>query len=273
MRPADSKKAVALAEYREVLAQFRALTAIRFKLLAYLPLGTAALAVFLSRESSLLAHPALPAFALIATVCIATYNKRNDQLYDELVGRAAQIEREDLGLIHGSFAHRPQAWLKFAGVPVEHRWPIGFLYACATALWASLLAAAVLARLPAEYDAPWPEYLAPAVVIAAWFGLRQWEKARKQALQEAVRSVIRDLLLTDPSSGRDAQDDLTTALLERKGLFGVKATTAAERIAYHWHLLGAKPDPHSASVFLGAVIDFPPRWIHDICSGRREGRH
>ena len=38
----DPKKEIALAEYKEVLTQFRKLTDIRFKLLTYLPLGTVA---------------------------------------------------------------------------------------------------------------------------------------------------------------------------------------------------------------------------------------
>lgn len=45
---------IALAEYKEVVAQFRALTDIRFKLLTYLPLGTVAGAVFVSNGSRLI---------------------------------------------------------------------------------------------------------------------------------------------------------------------------------------------------------------------------
>src|SRR5579864_7086824 len=123
----DPKKEIALAEYKEVLTQFRKLTDIRFKLLTYLPLGTVAGAVL---TNEMVKQPAIPAFAFVVTLCIATYNKRNDQHYDELVSRAAELERE-LQIEHGSFSSRPKPWLKYAFVPVEHRWPIGLIYAAA----------------------------------------------------------------------------------------------------------------------------------------------
>src|SRR4029077_18400058 len=103
MAPNDSEKDVILAEYKEVTAQFRALTDIRFKLLTFLPLGTIA-AVYLSKDGQLPNEPAVAAFAFVATLCIATYNKRNDQHYDELVARAAELERDGLNLAHGSFS-------------------------------------------------------------------------------------------------------------------------------------------------------------------------
>jgi len=49
---------------------------------------------------------ALSLFGLVATIGLATYNARNDQLYFELVGRAAAIERS-LDLPDGAFANSP----------------------------------------------------------------------------------------------------------------------------------------------------------------------
>src|SRR5262249_12668187 len=136
----DKLKDYKLEEYKLVVSQFQKLTDIRFLLLAYLPLGTVA-TVFISKDDLILNQPAVAAFAFVVTLCIATYNKRNDQLYNELVARAAELER-DLGLDHGSFAHRPNAWLKFGPVRVEHGWPIGLVYAAAAALWACILVGA-----------------------------------------------------------------------------------------------------------------------------------
>jgi hypothetical protein len=127
------RREVALAEYNQVVNQFRALTDIRFKLLTYLPLGTAFAAAWVSKDKSLVMQPAIAAFAFVVTLCIATYNKRNDQFYDELIARAAELERE-LDIEHGSFMYRPRPWLKYDPVPVEHRWPIDLIYAAAASL-------------------------------------------------------------------------------------------------------------------------------------------
>jgi hypothetical protein len=260
---------IALAEYKEVVAQFRALTDIRFKLLTYLPLGTVAAAVFVSNGSQLIDQPAVAAFALVVTVCIATYNKRNDQHYDELVSRAAELEREDLGLDHGSFLHRPQSWLRYGPVPVEHRWPIGLLYASAAALWASLLAAAITKRVCVTTPPVWPEVLAPAVVIACW-GLLKWlEWKRKKDLRKAVKSLVKELVPESPMTPGGAQRNLTNAITKHESLFGVDEEAAKRRVSYHWAAYQEKRDLRAASRLLGGVIDLPARWIEDIASGRR----
>lgn len=49
----DRATAIALAEYKEVVTQFRTLTDIRFKLLTYLPLSTVAASVFVQASSPL----------------------------------------------------------------------------------------------------------------------------------------------------------------------------------------------------------------------------
>src|SRR5256885_190192 len=133
----DASGIRAVDEYGAVVAQIRALTDIRFKLLGLLPLGTVA-AVLVSNTSAVVSSVPIAMFALVVTVCVATYNKRNDQLYDELIARAAQLER-DSGLVHGSFAQRPGRWLSYGPVGVEHRWPIGLVYASTVALWACVL--------------------------------------------------------------------------------------------------------------------------------------
>lgn len=102
-----SQNAIVLAEYKEVVTRFRALTDIRFKLLTYLPLGTVTAAGLVSATNGLSKQPAISAFAFVVTLCIATYDKRNDQHYDELVSRAAKLEtnfrliRELLGSTKG----------------------------------------------------------------------------------------------------------------------------------------------------------------------------
>jgi hypothetical protein len=260
---------IALAEYKEVVAQFRALTDIRFKLLTYLPLGTVAGAVFVSNGSQLIDQPAVAAFALVATVCIATYNKRNDQHYDELVSRAAELEREDLRLNHGSFSYRPQSWLRYGRVPVEHRWPIGLLYASASALWASVLAAAITRRVSVTGAPVWPQVLAAAVVIACWRLLRWLESMRAQDLRNAVKSLVNQLVPQGPMTLDDAQRSLIKATTKYEPLFRVDEEKAKRRVFYHWAAYQEKRDLLAAGRLLGAVIDLPARWIEDIASGRR----
>ena len=260
---------IALAEYKEVVAQFRALTDIRFKLLTYLPLGTVAAAVFVSNGSQIIDQPAVAAFALVATVCIATYDKRNDQHYDELVSRAAELEREDLGLKHGSFSYRPQSWLRYGRVPVEHRWPIGLLYASAASLWASVLAAAITRRVWVTAPPVWPQVLAPVVVIACWRLLRGLESKRAQDLRKALKSLVNQLVSQGPMTVDDAQRSLIKATAKYEPLFRVDEEKAKRRVLYHWAAYQEKPDLRAAGQLLGAVIDLPARWIEDIASGRR----
>ncbi len=107
----DNRRGALIKEYGEVCNNFRTLTDIRFKLLGLLPIATAAGAAFKGEHPDSLSS-VFSLFGLIATIGLVTYNTRNDQLYDELVGRAAFIERS-LGLADGAFASRPHAWLIF----------------------------------------------------------------------------------------------------------------------------------------------------------------
>src|SRR3954468_542669 len=118
--PHATRQAALLAEYGEVANNFRLLTDIRFRLLAFLPIaaGTAAglLAAGKNRDPAAETRAlVLSLFGLAVTAALATYNERNDQLYDTLVGRAARIERE-LGLPDGAFANRPAAWFAPLGM-------------------------------------------------------------------------------------------------------------------------------------------------------------
>jgi hypothetical protein len=259
----DRAKKIALAEYKEVVTQFRILTDIRFKLLTYLPLGTVAAAVFAQRTDDLMKQPAIPAFAFVVTLCMATYDKRNDQHYDELVARAGELERE-LHIEHGSFSYRPKPWLKYGFVSVEHRWPIGLIYAAAASLWAYLFAAALV-----KPDLIWLKFAAPAAVIACWLGLRFLEHAHSEEQKAVVRCLMEQLLgpyvppVTDDSPGKLAEKIATEPIL------GIAKDEAERRVNHHWKGSEQKRDSRAASALLGAVIDLPPRWIEDVWSGRR----
>jgi hypothetical protein len=148
--------AALLAEYAEVNSNFRMLTEIRFKLLAFLPLAAAASAAAIAATRSSASSGAVDArilalslFGLAVTIGLATYNARNDQIYIWLVSRGAAIERE-IGLPDGSFSHRPNAWWEIRLGPL--RWHVGHvssvtaIYSASTSLWlfGCLLSAAQL---------------------------------------------------------------------------------------------------------------------------------
>jgi hypothetical protein len=135
-----TRREALLKEYSEVGYNFRLLTDIRFRLLALLPIAAAAAAAL--KGDALGAQGfGLSLFGLVATLGLATYNARNDQLYDELVGRAASIERS-LGLSDGAFANRPRAWLELPSRgrlrwSIDHRTGVTIIYGATVALWAS----------------------------------------------------------------------------------------------------------------------------------------
>lgn len=256
----DGRIKIALAEYGEILTQFRKLTDIRFKLLTYLPVGTAAAAV-LSQTNDSAKQGAISAFALVVTLCIATYDKRNDQHYDELVSRAAELER-DLHIEHGSFSDRPMSWLKYGFIKVEHRWPISWIYMAAASLWAYLFTAALVKDHPSLMRLP---PAAPAVVFLCWRVLHWIEAARSAKLREAVYSLMGRLV---GSHDEDVQNILVSAIAERP-ILGIGTAVATRRVAHHWKEYKPRGDPRAASLLLSRVIDLPGRWIEDVWTGRR----
>jgi hypothetical protein len=138
MDASASRREALLKEHSGVCSNFRLLTDIRFKLLAFLPIAAAAAAAaILSGDRATVPGLALSLFGLIVTLGLVTYNTRNDQLYNELVGRGSSLERT-LGLPDGGFAHRPQAWLvvKVWGKKwkVDHGTGVGTIYRASVAL-------------------------------------------------------------------------------------------------------------------------------------------
>jgi hypothetical protein len=93
-------------DYRKVYAEtnnnFRTLTEIRFKLLAFLPLGTGLGVIFTKREAQ---NAGLFVFGAIITIALWVYDQRNNQYYDELVAQAAELERR-MGIFGGPFDAR-----------------------------------------------------------------------------------------------------------------------------------------------------------------------
>ena len=128
-----TKDASLLAEYHEVCNNFRLLTDIRFKLLALLPIGTGAGIALTASARPDIKTSLIGLFGFVVTSSAALYNMRNDQLYNELVSRAAQLERL-LGLKEGAFAQRPRTWRQVGPFMVSHD-KIWWIYLSSLAAW------------------------------------------------------------------------------------------------------------------------------------------
>ena len=203
----DGRREALLAEYSEVADNFRLLTNIRFKLLALLPIAaggaTALLSAGASRNgASEVRALVLSLFGLLITLGLTTYNARNDQLYDTLVGRAASIEWE-LGLFDGAFANRPIEWLSVSlpvlRWPIGHRFPVALIYGASVGLWIFGVVAAVV-RLAWPNHSPPPGVLvaatAPAIavpIVAAW-RIGTQRKEREEAMCTDAVAAMKSVL-------------------------------------------------------------------------------
>ena len=263
--------AAQLEEYRQVAAQFRTLTEIRFKLLAFLPVGTIATALASKGSDLLVQQPTVAIFGLLITLALATYNKRNDQLYDELVSRAAQIERK-LGLTYGSFSQRPTSWLKFGPWKVNHRWSVGLVYAASFAIWLHLLVYDLATSWKVDHRQI-VSWLSVFITGVGWALLVASEKLHRKQLREEIDSLRAAL-------GTASLDELVKRLTKSKrlsGLFRAEAEkTIRRRLKYQWAILeearrrqDADAQLEVQALALAATVDLPARWIYDVWSGRR----
>ncbi|MFC5142005.1 hypothetical protein ACFPK1_27480 [Actinomycetospora rhizophila] len=269
-------------EYGEVASNFRALTDIRFRLLAFLPVASvAAVGLITTQRQSGYAF----AFALcgfVVTLGLMTYNARNDQLYDALVGRAAMIERR-LGLADGAFAHRPRPWLSYVGGlwTVNHRGPVALVYVASAGLWAFAAADAVVLSVwpgPAD-DVRWAVVGGVVVVASAVVGLAG---KHRRAVQARLRIDAAEAVNALPVDWRGWPADRGSTEKERfvetcDRLAGVKKR---ETVAPRLDFLISQGDDLSHYVTPGSwrwenaqvvalLTDLPPEWLFDCAARRR----
>jgi hypothetical protein len=288
-----------LKEYGEVSNTFRTLTDVRFKLLTLLPIAAAAGAL-VKGENLGIGSFAFNLFGFAATIGLITYNARNDQLYDELVGRAASIERS-LGLPDGAFANRPRPWLTIR-LPavnrkwkVDHRTGVAVIYGASVALWLFGLLAPILEFARNTYfplrsqnviaAAP-PHIVALTIAILStlWMGIaiRNQRKKRKEEMRSlAARAVKRalSLKLSEAAQNTKLLDLCATLANEDEDTIRARALFYSSRI-----------DPDSlrdylpydsqgreavlskeleAAHFVALLTDLPPGWLFDCATNRR----
>jgi hypothetical protein len=216
----ERRQQALLAEYGEVCNNFRMLTDIRFKLLAFLPIASAAAVVAavvaamktdVAEGIRLAIGFALSLFGLVATIGFATYNARNDQLYDELVSRAAAIERS-LDIPDGAFANRPGPWQRIAlfGIEwkIDHRTAVSTIYGASITLWLfgvvafllegcrQIYLAAGFPSVYAEDSLAWVILLAVTTTTIVTFWSSRRIKRQKKKRREKIECFARGAMKT-----------------------------------------------------------------------------
>jgi len=200
----DRRRDALLKEYGEVASNFRLLTDIRFKLLAFLPIAAVATAALRgaggANGATAVATLGLSLFGLLVTAALVSYNARNDQLYDELVGRAAYIERT-IGLPDGAFANRPTSWLSIR-LPFGQRWTVdhgsgvALIYGASVALWLfmglySIVQLAYGGEEPVWWVLGGALVLAIATTRAVGRRIRKQRSARQGDMRRAAEQAVR----------------------------------------------------------------------------------
>ena len=147
---------------------------------------------------------ALAFFALVVTIGLVTYNARNDQLYDELVARAAAIERS-LNIPDGAFSNRPRPWLrikspwllriKLLGTEreigwheewkIDHRTAISMIYSASIALGLFGVVAYVLEVFIGEPPV-WMNFIAVGSVAVVTYWSRLLIKQQTKSQREEM---------------------------------------------------------------------------------------
>jgi hypothetical protein len=288
-----------LAEYREVSNNFRMLTDIRFKLLAFLPIAAGAATAVLARGGATTLTFAFSLFGLVVTIGLVTYNARNDQLYDTLVARAAAIERY-LGVPDGAFANRPRPWFRpmRGRWKVDHRTSVSTIYMASIALWlfGALHAAIDLAQRTLSHwiSLTWANLIALAVAVGLTILGGQFVKHERewtsQGLREtAVEAVqLAEKLLSEGEEPRPPSEELAVStadtgqarerfLLLCTKLAGANADTVQTRArflsklppdAIADYVTKGSPEWNAAQI-VAVITDLAPEWLYDCATNRR----
>jgi len=289
----DHRREALLEEYGEVCSNFRMLTDIRFRLLAFLPIATAAAAAF-NGNSNGIASFTLSLFGLVATIGLVTYNSRNDQLYDELIGRAASIERS-LGLPDGAFANRPGPWLTIH-IPgfrwgVDHRTGVGIIYTASIALWLFGLLAPALEFVRRTYlnlglphflvadPAAWTQVVALALAVLVTYSAAGLIKRQRKRRHDEMRSLgaravrrAQSVDLTEAANDSELVELCATLSGEKVETIGARARFyAAIDTESLGHYLPSGEGEQAASHLVALLTDLPPGWLFD-CATNRRGR-
>jgi hypothetical protein len=297
----DDRRESLLKEYSEVSSNFRLLTDIRFKLLGLVPVATVVAAIAAASMQQALGGLGfvVSLFGLMVVLGLITYNVRNDQLYDELVGRAADIERS-LGIRDGSYGFRPRPWLRLSLGPLDltldHGNALVLIYGATVVVWVTGVIAPLIELLRWAYleqlgrppllrlvDVQGAVVLLASVIAALltiiaghWARTKKEQESEKlhdlacQAMQRAkdvdldAQSAARDeafLELCIKLAGRAPNDKSRDGMRRRAEFHAAQAHTS--------RYLPQHSNRQFSAHLIASLCDLPPRWILDCTSGRR----
>ena len=297
----DDRRESLLKEYAEVSSNFRLLTDIRFKLLGLVPVATVVAAVAAAAKQEALGGVGfvISLFGLVVVLGLITYNVRNDQLYNELVGRAADIERS-LGIRDGSYGFRPRAWLRLPlgplGWTLNHGNALALIYGATVAVWLTGVIAPLIELLRLSYLALHDEVpllcvadvqgavvlLAAAIATVVTIIAGRWAGTKQEQEMNALRGFARQAMqhaLNRRLDAESAVDDaaflgLCVRLAGQKFNYN-NQERMRRRAAFHTapahtaRYLPQQSDPQFSAHLIASLCDLPPRWILDCASGRR----
>ncbi len=135
-------------DYDQTTQLLRALTDVRFRLLAFVPTISGAAVALFGKPRPAVELLAVGLLGLLATLGIFLYELRNSQILDALVLRASVLERR-LGFLSvyrsdtraGFFSERPGRTVRFLGlVTVGQERGLGLVYGAALSGWSYLVA-------------------------------------------------------------------------------------------------------------------------------------
>jgi hypothetical protein len=223
-------------DYETTVESIRQLTDIRFKLLAFVPTLSGAAIALVTKRVLPGVEAAVGALGFLITLGIAFYDQRNSSIYDDLVGRAAWLERNQLGFGirpgrpgGGPFNDRGGERRRLFGViEIWHDRALALIYAtvlggwafpvCVGAgmrlRWAAVIAVVVAAGLTLEL-----QRLGGEGPLARRWWTRHWHARRDR---RAAWRRYHDARLTKLKSDLDKEsarlDKMTEALTARKDL-------------------------------------------------------
>ncbi|MEM9607829.1 MAG: hypothetical protein AAGA99_10445 [Actinomycetota bacterium] len=145
------------AMHQEVAAAWRQLTDVRFKLLALIPVVSGiGLFSLLDTSSAAASSPQwarslAAAFGAVITVGLYLYDRRNSQLYDDLISRGKHLEHA-MGFSSGVFQGRLKST-----TPISHGAALRVIYSATLLAWLLVLIGTLTGRLDQEPPSSEPE--------------------------------------------------------------------------------------------------------------------